>query len=152
MLSHGSHDRCIAFQFDIFSGSHTKQSGLLPSNQTLKSFLRLPAVAHAGLVSKCGSERSREITGIMRNRRIDSIGVSFAQIAARRNIVRRRGGQAGRREQVPATAPQVQEVLPSYEGQNVVSVEIAGRPDLDQRAAHFTSDAARRATVFAGEN
>jgi outer membrane protein insertion porin family len=34
--------------------------------------------------------------------------------------------------QVPATAPQVQEVLPSYEGQNVVSVEIAGRPDLDQ--------------------
>lgn len=35
--------------------------------------------------------------------------------------------------QVPATAPQVQEVLPSYEGQNVVSVEIAGRPDLDQR-------------------
>jgi outer membrane protein insertion porin family len=35
--------------------------------------------------------------------------------------------------QVPATAPQVQEVVPSYEGQNVVSVEIAGRPDLDQR-------------------
>lgn len=35
--------------------------------------------------------------------------------------------------QVPATAPQVQEVLPSYEGQNVVSVEIAGRPDLDQQ-------------------
>ena len=35
-------------------------------------------------------------------------------------------------EQVPATAPQVQQVLPSYEGQNVVSVEIAGRPDLDQ--------------------
>ncbi len=35
--------------------------------------------------------------------------------------------------QPPATAPQVQEVLPSYEGQNVVSVEIAGRPDLDQQ-------------------
>jgi outer membrane protein insertion porin family len=35
-------------------------------------------------------------------------------------------------EQVPATAPQVQQVLPSYDGQNVVSVEIAGRPDLDQ--------------------
>jgi outer membrane protein insertion porin family len=34
--------------------------------------------------------------------------------------------------QVPTTAPQVQEVLPSYEGQNVVSVEIAGRPDLNQ--------------------
>jgi len=35
--------------------------------------------------------------------------------------------------QVPVTAPQVREVLPSYEGQNVVSVEIAGRPDLDQQ-------------------
>src|ERR1700738_3448623 len=35
--------------------------------------------------------------------------------------------------QVPATAPQVREVLPSYEGQTVVSVEIAGRPDLDQQ-------------------
>jgi outer membrane protein assembly factor BamA len=29
-----------------------------------------------------------------------------------------------------STAPQVKEVLPSYEGQNVSSVEIAGRPDL----------------------
>lgn len=36
-------------------------------------------------------------------------------------------------KQVPATAPQVQEVLPSYEGQNVVSIEMAGRPDLDQQ-------------------
>jgi outer membrane protein insertion porin family len=36
-------------------------------------------------------------------------------------------------KQLPATAPQVQEVLPSYEGQNVVSVEIAGRPDFDQQ-------------------
>ncbi|MGA8312968.1 MAG: POTRA domain-containing protein, partial [Terriglobales bacterium] len=35
--------------------------------------------------------------------------------------------------QVPATAPQVKEVLPSYEGQTVVSIEIAGRPDLDQQ-------------------
>src|SRR3954447_1774197 len=32
-----------------------------------------------------------------------------------------------------STAPQVKEVLPSYEGQNVSSVEIAGRPDLDTR-------------------
>jgi outer membrane protein insertion porin family len=35
--------------------------------------------------------------------------------------------------EVPATAPQVREVLPSYEGQTVVSIEIAGRPDLDQQ-------------------
>jgi outer membrane protein insertion porin family len=39
---------------------------------------------------------------------------------------------AGAQEQVPATAPQVRQVLPSYEGQNLVSVEIAGRPNLDQ--------------------
>ena len=36
-------------------------------------------------------------------------------------------------QQAPATAPQVREVLPSYEGQNVASVEIAGRPELDQQ-------------------
>lgn len=35
--------------------------------------------------------------------------------------------------QLPATAPQVREVLPSYEGQPVVSIEVAGRPDLDQQ-------------------
>ena len=40
---------------------------------------------------------------------------------------------ANAQTQVPATAPQVREVLPSYEGQTVVSIEIAGRPDLDQR-------------------
>ncbi|HEX3352163.1 MAG TPA: POTRA domain-containing protein [Terriglobales bacterium] len=36
-------------------------------------------------------------------------------------------------KQAPSTAPQVRDVLPSYEGQNVASVEIAGRPDLDQQ-------------------
>jgi len=36
-------------------------------------------------------------------------------------------------QQVPQTAPQVSEVLPSYEGQRVSSVEIAGRPDIDAR-------------------
>src|SRR5882724_10733801 len=35
--------------------------------------------------------------------------------------------------QTPATAPQVRDVLPSYEGQPVVSVELAGRPDLDEK-------------------
>ena len=32
-------------------------------------------------------------------------------------------------KQAPATSPQVREVLPSYEGQTVASVEIAGRPN-----------------------
>lgn len=36
------------------------------------------------------------------------------------------------KQEPPATAPQVREVLPSYEGQAVVSIEVAGRPDLDQ--------------------
>ena len=30
------------------------------------------------------------------------------------------------------TAPQTEQLLPSYEGQNVASIEIAGQPDLDQ--------------------
>jgi outer membrane protein insertion porin family len=34
-------------------------------------------------------------------------------------------------EQAPKTAPQVEQVLPSYEGQNVTSLELAGRPDLN---------------------
>ena len=40
-------------------------------------------------------------------------------------------GQTATPEQAPKTAPQVQEVLPSYEGQNVTSLELAGRPDLN---------------------
>ncbi len=35
--------------------------------------------------------------------------------------------------QSPKTAPQVKEVLPSYEGQNVASVELAGQPNLDSK-------------------
>ena len=34
-------------------------------------------------------------------------------------------------KQMPKTAPQVQEVLPSYEGQPVAAVELAGQPQLD---------------------
>jgi outer membrane protein insertion porin family len=34
-------------------------------------------------------------------------------------------------EQAPKTAPQVEQVLPSYEGQNVTSLELAGQPDLN---------------------
>src|ERR1700751_1637967 len=39
--------------------------------------------------------------------------------------------QPAARDQAPATAPQTAEVLPSYEGQNVVSIELAGQPDLN---------------------
>src|SRR5689334_19744910 len=35
--------------------------------------------------------------------------------------------------QTPKTAPQVKEVLPSYEGQNVTSVELAGQPNVDTK-------------------
>ena len=35
--------------------------------------------------------------------------------------------------QTPKTSPKVEQVLPSYEGQNVSSLELAGRPDLDQQ-------------------
>ena len=33
--------------------------------------------------------------------------------------------------QAPRTAPQVKKVLPSYEGQNVTTIELAGQPDLN---------------------
>ena len=37
-------------------------------------------------------------------------------------------------DQAPKTAPQVQEILPSYEGQRVAAVEIAGQPELNTEA------------------
>ncbi len=40
-------------------------------------------------------------------------------------------------KQVPRTAPQTEEMFSSYEGQNVSSLEIAGRPDL--KASQFSS-------------
>jgi outer membrane protein assembly factor BamA len=45
-------------------------------------------------------------------------------------------------QQTPRTAPQVKQTLPSYEGQNVSSVELAGRPDID--LGKFTSLLAQR--------
>src|SRR4029077_4682826 len=36
------------------------------------------------------------------------------------------------KQQAPKTAPQVEEVLPAYEGQNVAAIEVAGRPGLDE--------------------
>lgn len=43
-------------------------------------------------------------------------------------------GATGLPQQAPKTSPKVEEVLPSYEGQNVASVELAGQPDLDTKA------------------
>jgi outer membrane protein insertion porin family len=40
-------------------------------------------------------------------------------------------GQTAQPQQAPRTAPQVQQVLPSYEGQNVTSIELAGQPNLN---------------------
>ena len=36
------------------------------------------------------------------------------------------------KQQHPRTAPQVEEILPAYDGQNVVAVEVAGRPGLNE--------------------
>jgi outer membrane protein insertion porin family len=41
-------------------------------------------------------------------------------------------GQSSAQKQAPATAPQVQEVLPSYEGQKVAAMEVVGQPGLDE--------------------
>src|SRR5690349_14620805 len=40
-------------------------------------------------------------------------------------------GETATPQQAPRTAPQVKEVLPSYEGQNVTTVELAGQPEID---------------------
>ena len=37
-------------------------------------------------------------------------------------------------DEAPKTAPQVEKALPFYEGQNVSSVEVAGRPDIDPQS------------------
>lgn len=39
--------------------------------------------------------------------------------------------QTSHDHQIPKTAPQTAEILPTYEGQNVTSVELAGRPELN---------------------
>jgi outer membrane protein insertion porin family len=45
--------------------------------------------------------------------------------------LRAQTGQTATPQQAPRTAPQVEKVLPSYEGQNVTSVELAGQPNLN---------------------
>ena len=37
------------------------------------------------------------------------------------------------KQQTPKTAPQIEEVLPAYEGQNVAAIEVAGRPGLNEQ-------------------
>ena len=56
------------------------------------------------------------------------------------------------KEHIPATAPQVREVLPSYEGQQVTSVEIAGRPDLQQQQVFSLLKPKTRRALFPNEN
>jgi outer membrane protein assembly factor BamA len=45
---------------------------------------------------------------------------------------------AQEKSQPPKTSPQTTDTLPSYEGQNVTTIEIAGQPDL--RTSQFASD------------
>ena len=64
----------------------------------------------------------------------------------------RLGAQAAPKSasQAPQTAPATEQILASYEGQNVTSIEIAGRPDLS--TSQFTPLLAQRAgTPFARE-
>ena len=56
----------------------------------------------------------------------------FCLMAANWAPAQQSSAQASQQE--PRTAPQVQEVLSSYEGQKVVAVEVAGQPGLDDTA------------------
>ena len=65
-----------------------------------------------------------------------SAAVSTAMLACVLLLCSGFGGQSGPTaapQQAPKTAPQLKQVLPSYEGQKVISVELAGQPDLDTR-------------------
>ncbi len=42
-------------------------------------------------------------------------------------------GETAMPQQAPKTAPQVERTLPSYEGQHVTTIELAGQPNLDPR-------------------
>jgi outer membrane protein insertion porin family len=111
-----------------FSDPDAKEKQLPPSNKPGNSTC-LPTGHCARFHGRL--EGRREQPGTMRKRQINfnqcvnaSVllgGILFVLAIARAQT------------QVPVTASQVQEVLPSYEGQTAVSVEIAGRPDLDQR-------------------
>ena len=50
------------------------------------------------------------------------------------SVLRAQTGSTSQPEQAPKTAPQVKQVLPSYEGQNVTTVELAGQPELNPQA------------------
>jgi outer membrane protein insertion porin family len=47
------------------------------------------------------------------------------------SLISAQTGPTATPEQTPKTSPQTKEIMPSYEGQNVSSVELAGQPDMD---------------------
>jgi len=54
-----------------------------------------------------------------------------ASLACAVALARAQAGPTTQPNQAPQTAPQVKEILPSYEGQKVLSVELAGQPELN---------------------
>lgn len=58
------------------------------------------------------------------------VAVIILQLAC---FARAQTGAPAKPAQTPQTAPETKQILPSYEGQNVSSVELAGRPNLDAR-------------------
>jgi outer membrane protein assembly factor BamA len=100
----------------------------------------------ADLESDSNSEPSgRAIVGIRRRALLAVLLLSFPVVAVAQDNpnqatkptqsqpVEPKGTPTQTPAQSPKTAPQVKEVLPSYEGQNVTYVELAGQPNLDTK-------------------
>jgi len=82
---------------------------------------------------ECGLLAGMRLSEAMRSGRIE-IGSRWLRILLNVSMVLpgfSGAAQTAAHKQVPVTAPQVREVLPSYEGQRVLSLEVAGRPELD---------------------
>ena len=114
-----------------FLGVRYKASAVIAIQQTRGSRACLSPGSQQGCFSKRLGREQRQ-SGTMRNRKIKFVQYAGSAVLLGGALaVAVVSGEA--QTDLPATAPQVREVLPSYEGQNVVSVEVAGRPDLDQR-------------------
>lgn len=106
---------------------------------------------HTGCIQQCGGMRSREYVHSVQSLTYAHGGVrdSFNSVSpwvakclvvlfVVLGFVAPDAILAQTDSETPKTSPQTIDILPSYEGQNVTTIEIAGQPDL--RTSQFASD------------
>ena len=62
---------------------------------------------------------------------LERTSIAVASLICAAALARAQSGPTAQPGQAPHTAPQTQEILPSYEGQKVLSVDLAGQPELN---------------------